>query len=243
MRRATAHRILVCGTLSLVSIAAADVVVTNLDQPIRGVTLLATTPPDNVWAAQAFKVPDNYTLDSIDLILGNADAPDAFAELRKGDDPGGPVLTTLTIAPIELVGTAVATLTPDSSVILRPGTTYWLIVGTASTGSFGWAYAQGNAMTGPGTISNYAYSYDQGATWGPQAIDNPYLISVNATFTPCPCPADFDASGGTPDTTDIDAFFTAWLLGEPAADADCSGGTPDTTDIDAFFQQWLAGGC
>ena len=57
-----------------------------------------------------------------------------------------------------------------------------------------------------------------------------------------PCSADFDGSGGTPDAGDIDAFFDAWLFGDPAADADCSGGTPDTTDIDAFFVAWLAGG-
>jgi formylglycine-generating enzyme len=59
----------------------------------------------------------------------------------------------------------------------------------------------------------------------------------------CPCPADFDQSGGTPDINDIDAYFTAWLAGEPTADADCSGGTPDINDIDAFFAAWLAGGC
>lgn len=57
------------------------------------------------------------------------------------------------------------------------------------------------------------------------------------------CPADFDGSGGTPDTADIDAFFAAWLLGEPASDVDCSGGTPDGQDIDVFFTAWLQGGC
>lgn len=61
--------------------------------------------------------------------------------------------------------------------------------------------------------------------------------------TPCPCVADFDGSGGTPDVGDIDAFFAMWLTGEPSADADCSGGTPDAGDVDAFFGQWLAGGC
>jgi uncharacterized membrane protein len=59
----------------------------------------------------------------------------------------------------------------------------------------------------------------------------------------CPCPADFDGSGGTPDTTDITTFFDAWLVGTANADADCSGGTPDTADIAAFFAAWLAGGC
>jgi probable HAF family extracellular repeat protein len=59
----------------------------------------------------------------------------------------------------------------------------------------------------------------------------------------CTCAADFDQSGGTPDTTDIDAYFSAWLTGDTPADADCSGGTPDTTDIETFFVQWLNGGC
>jgi uncharacterized membrane protein len=68
-------------------------------------------------------------------------------------------------------------------------------------------------------------------------------VSDPADPTCCPCAADFDGSGGTPDVTDIDAFFQSWLLGDPTADADCSGGTPDSTDIEAFFTQWLAGGC
>jgi hypothetical protein len=59
----------------------------------------------------------------------------------------------------------------------------------------------------------------------------------------CPCSADFDNSGGTPDAGDVDAFFTAWLAGLASADADCSGGTPDAGDVDEFFTQWLAGGC
>jgi enterochelin esterase-like enzyme len=59
----------------------------------------------------------------------------------------------------------------------------------------------------------------------------------------CPCPADFDATGGTPDAGDIDAFFSAWLAGDFTADADCSGDTPDSGDVDTFFAAWLAGGC
>lgn len=55
------------------------------------------------------------------------------------------------------------------------------------------------------------------------------------------CPADFDDSGGTADATDIDAFFMAWLAGEPCADVDASGGTPDSMDVEAFFAAWLVG--
>jgi hypothetical protein len=57
------------------------------------------------------------------------------------------------------------------------------------------------------------------------------------------CPADYDGSGGTPDASDIAAFFADWLTGAECADADCSGGTPDSTDIETFFAAWLAGGC
>jgi hypothetical protein len=72
---------------------------------------------------------------------------------------------------------------------------------------------------------------------------NVYIFSTEPPVLPCACTADFDGSGGTPDSGDIDAFFTAWLAGEANADADCSGGTPDAGDIDVFFGQWLAGGC
>jgi hypothetical protein len=59
----------------------------------------------------------------------------------------------------------------------------------------------------------------------------------------CPCPADFNGSGGTPDGADIADFFASWLIGDPSADADCSGGTPDAADITVFFLAWLAGSC
>jgi hypothetical protein len=68
------------------------------------------------------------------------------------------------------------------------------------------------------------------------------IISNPATLT-VRCAADFDNSGGTPDITDIDAFFSTWLLGDATADSDCSGGTPDAADVEYFFTAWLAGGC
>jgi hypothetical protein len=74
------------------------------------------------------------------------------------------------------------------------------------------------------------------------AVDD-VRVFVRACTASCPCVADFDGSGGTPDAGDIDAFFVNWLAGDASADADCSGGTPDAGDIDSFFVQWLAGGC
>jgi hypothetical protein len=74
-------------------------------------------------------------------------------------------------------------------------------------------------------------------------ITTPCTLLTSDAATLITCAADFDGSGGTPDAGDIDAFFIAWLAGDPTADTDCSGGTPDAGDIDVFFFVWLAGGC
>ena len=68
-------------------------------------------------------------------------------------------------------------------------------------------------------------------------------ISVVFTRACPPCVADFNASGGTPDDADVDAFFTAWNRGEDCADANQSGGTPDDADVQLFFDLWGQGGC
>jgi hypothetical protein len=91
--------------------------------------------------------------------------------------------------------------------------------------------AAANFIAGP-------YSATPGRADGVNTIEE-YLVIAPA----CPCVADFDGSGGTPDANDVDAFFVAWLAGEASADADCSGGTPDANDVDQFFVEWLAGGC
>lgn len=72
---------------------------------------------------------------------------------------------------------------------------------------------------------------------------NSSAVSIIFATGCCPCAADYDASGGTPDAGDIEAYFTDWLAGVEKADSDCSGGTPDAGDIDVFFMQWLNGGC
>lgn len=52
---------------------------------------------------------------------------------------------------------------------------------------------------------------------------------------------DFNGSGGTPDDADVDAFFSAWSVGDESADFNLSGGTPDDADVDAFFTAWALG--
>lgn len=96
------------------------------------------------------------------------------------------------------------------------------------------------SLTGARVRTAEIRGYLQNVTIGGQeySIDNVEILPPE-----CPCRADFDGSGGTPDITDINTFFNAWSEGADAADINCSGGTPDGGDIERFFRDWLAGGC
>ncbi|MCX5691292.1 MAG: hypothetical protein NTV94_16140 [Planctomycetota bacterium] len=58
---------------------------------------------------------------------------------------------------------------------------------------------------------------------------------------PQPCVADFNQDGGI-DGSDLEAFFTIWETGAPAADVNLDGGT-DGQDIETFITRWVTGAC
>ena len=165
---------------------AATVLVDNLDQPAR----LAPTiiPTDAGWAAQSFSTEGaRYSLSTVDVFLGHrVDTPSIVAELRAGNSTNvGATLTTFTFPGVSTGSPAMVTLTPSKPVNLDPGTTYWLVMGTSGPGSFGWSYAEGNVTAGPGSLGNFAYSADSGATWVAYS-DNPYHLRVNVNPVPLP---------------------------------------------------------
>ncbi len=218
--------------------ARADILVDNINQPTRGTTILGTVPPDNLWAAQSFSGPMAVRLTSIDVLVGEAaDPPDVVAELRSGDDPSGPLLATFSVPALVPAGLAVATLVPDTNIVLEPDTVYWLVLGTATTGAFGWGYAEGNGSDGPGSLLWYTYSEDSGATWGAQGTDNPHQMRVNVSDVACR--ADFNGDGSV-NTLDVLAFLNAWSAGEPGGDFN-GDGTINTLDVLAFLNAWSTG--
>ncbi len=162
---------------------AQTVLVSNLSQPTRA----TTTIDPSFWASQSFATDaSSWLLSSIRTIVGDrSGAPSIFAELRAdaGGEPTGALLTSFAFGPITTASPTLTVLTPSSFVWLAPSTVYWLVFGATGTGSFGWSYAQGNASTGPGSFGAYAYSSDQGATWGSQATADPYLVEVNVVST------------------------------------------------------------
>lgn len=183
------------GCLFSAPTTAATVLVSNLDQPIRGASVL----PTDGWAAQSFTTGGaSYSLSSIQVLLGNlVGSPLIVAELRAGDSSHpGAALTTFTVAGVPIGSPEPVTLTPVGGVILDAVSNYWLVLGVASpAGTFDWSYAKGNSTAGPGALGNFNYSGDSGSTWVNYGADNPFQIRVDVSPVPLPASAWLFGSG------------------------------------------------
>jgi hypothetical protein len=174
--------------VSLNSVTRADVLVSNLDEPFNFDTPIGLMGPDYYWGAQSFySGVDNYTLTSIDAIVGNGmNSPSVVAQLRRSDIMGdidntlGGLITTFT-APDMTGMTSIRTFLPDVSVNLVSTEKYWFILGSDNAGTYDWSYAEGPMTIGPGALSNYADSIDAGVTWINRDSIDPYFIRVNAS--------------------------------------------------------------
>ena len=167
-----------------------SVLVSNLNEPLRGATPIGNNPnpvdpgePWN-WAAQSFQSDNQqYSLASIDAVVGNgstAPLPDVVAELRA-DDAGtiGALIATFTAPDVSEPASAL-TFLPNGAVTLEANTQYWFVLGSSNPGdgTYFWQYAEGNAFTGPGSLSGFADTPDSGVNWI-YGSDNPYFLQVN----------------------------------------------------------------
>lgn len=236
------------------SLASADVLVSNLAEPFRSSTPIGNNPnpvqtPEETpwyWATQSF-VTDNatYTLVSVDAIVGDGStepAPVVIAELHV-DDGGeiGALIATFT-APDVSGPVAARTFSPNRTVLLQPGTTYWFVLGSEAPGdgTFFWSYANSNEFVGPGFLGNYEYSDDSGATWS-LGSDFPYYLQVNVSLEP---DSDddgvidsFDVCCNTPPGVVVDGS------GRPIGDfdLDCDNDLADYSTYISGFSGPLAG--
>jgi hypothetical protein len=224
--------------MALACVARGQVLLDNLAEVTRGATTLGDLKGGADWsyAAQGFGTQGVCAMVSIEVLAGNGASPGVFAQLRGGADPTAPALATFSVPEIPEGGLEVVMLTPDTSVLLQPGETYWLVIGGTS-GTFQWAYAEGNVFEGPGYFANYWYSNDD-AEWFDFGGDNPYQMRVNVKAVLCS--ADFNADG-TVNSADFFDFLTAFFTEDPRADfnLDASVNSQDFFDyLSAFF-----GGC
>lgn len=223
MQRGLSSRAPVCaGVLALAGagLARADVLVTNLAEPLRDTTPIGNNPnpvpapfpsPEWYWAAQSFVTDgQSYALGQIDIIAGDENAaPVVVAELRA-DNAGaiGTLITTL-VAPSFVGSQSPRTLVPASPVSLAPATIYWVVLGSQAPGdgTLGWSYANTNLSQGTGLIGLFADSTDSGGTWN-YASASPYFIQVIAEPEPpqcvqCPGDVNGDDIVGFADITQI----------------------------------------
>lgn len=84
-------------------------------------------------------------------------------------------------------------------------------------------------------------TFPGGAAWiTNRASDHvPVLVDFMLPLRP-PCTADFNGSGGQPDSADLIAFIAAFRNADPAADLNNSGG-PDARDVLLFIRAFRAG--
>ncbi len=150
--------------------------VSNITEPTRATSMI---PTDAGWAAQSFVTDANsYTLTSVGVVVGNYNGlGDIVAELREGTATSiGATLGSFVVPSITTGSPSALTLTGTFN--LAPSTYYWLVFGTTGGAGFGWDYALGNNQTGPGSLGNYAYSTNNGTTWGGLNSNNPYKMEV-----------------------------------------------------------------
>jgi len=177
-------------TLLIASAAAhADLLIGNLDQPVRFPAPLA----NDFWYAQSFLTPAGgpLRLDLVTVRVGQVvGAPNVIAELRADNagSPGG-MLTGFSFGPFGAGPTQNEMLTPLSPLMLAPETTYWLLMGVNGAGGFDWDYAQGNGASGSGSFYQYAYTETQGASWVGFGTEDPMMMRVDVTPMPVPEPA------------------------------------------------------
>jgi hypothetical protein len=176
--------VLVTVTMLPMFAVRADILVSNLDEPIRDCSQIGNP---EYWCAQSF-LPSglSYSLTSIDTIVGEGnDSPIVVAELRRADlrgliDLSARGLLTTFSAPDMSGATSVRTFLPDSPVVLSAADTYWFLLGSANTGTeiFLWCYADTNNFVGPGLLGNFGHSCDAGISWT-YGTDFPLFLRVN----------------------------------------------------------------
>ncbi|MFO0690071.1 MAG: choice-of-anchor R domain-containing protein [Myxococcota bacterium] len=163
------------------------VLVSNVTEPVRSYNTIDAS----LWAAQSFETdPQTYALTSIRTLVGDeVGSSGAFAELRAslptGEMDTSPAGLIDTLVVPDLTGPrALRTFLPTAPIPLAPSTRYHLLLGASGPGSFEWSYAEGNGQMGPGTLSQYQYTFDGGGLWSIFGSENPFHVEVRALPEP-----------------------------------------------------------
>lgn len=177
--------------MSVVSGAwGSTLIVDNTGEVSAGPVLLNST----LWTAQAFKSDSEYTLDSVQVIVGGAwgDLSGFTASLYAADSSGA-----ITGAPIDTFvipdlsgATGLRTFDSQGHVALHAGQTYFFSLGNSvdNDGDLSWYYTASSASQGAGSIPaamTYANWDNPAQTWT-YGDGYPQFLAVSGTLVPEP---------------------------------------------------------
>jgi hypothetical protein len=152
-------------------------IVSNLSDAVAGTGTVFASGPPQFYAQEFTTGAQSATLGSVIAALGGAAQPfTASAALlaNNGNSPGSTVLTTFNVPAISSAYSDL-TFTPASSITLSANTSYWFELMASGTGDYKWQYTD----TVSASISDYAYSHDNGSTWTVET-NGPFLIEVDS---------------------------------------------------------------
>jgi hypothetical protein len=176
---------------------AGQVLVSNLDQPVSGLSP-STIDPGDFWAQQ-FTSGVAATLTSITTSLGEFDSGNnqnfkltaqlfQVTSISNTPDQGSLVagFTQVGSIPTGDGNFANVEFDPTHSVSLDPSKFYYFVLSGSSSdgsGAVQWQFTDSTASSGPGTLPNYAF-FD-GTSWS-QFGGSPFLIEVQGAAVPEP---------------------------------------------------------
>ena len=180
--------LLLAGAGVVVAPAAADVLVSNIDQSAANDNDL-----NNIFnrAATAFTTGNNslgYTLESIDLVLDEIDGDESFTVTVRTASSNNPGTVHATLTNPTL-GDGTRTFTAPSGTTLNAATTYFVHI-ERTAGSFEWGTTSNNAQDSGGasnwSIANQGYSKAQDNAWN-HLNGRSHRFRVNGSANePCP---------------------------------------------------------
>lgn len=143
--------------------------------------------------AIAFTMPaagDDYFLTGVRLRLGNYDPNETvILQIREhtgsNTAPGANVLMTFTGPPGQGVANADYGFTPNGTLTLQAGSSYWVYVGGFAGQSFDWkASSPGIVPTGIATYGANLFTTNAGGSWSNSTIINTFLIEGKLVPSP-----------------------------------------------------------
>ncbi len=177
----------ILASFTLLAALCADA--TTLSDNLTASTFGAEQISGTTWLTAGFRTDSSrYLLSSVTVLI-EQDMPGTLNLALYSNTAMQPP-NQLGYQPGSLIGTLSAPATFPSSfgqvtfsgnhLMLAPHSTYWIVMSAPMSGSFEWAFEEGESGSGVGFHSSWGMSHDSGASWFTNA-EQPMQMSVIGT--------------------------------------------------------------